>query len=85
MLAAKIGFAMAGAFCMALVAPALGEDSGFLAGAPLPVARPADLGDAARHGLDDGTQGGEQGSDKPGEKLAPRARSRAGDRILSPY
>ena len=69
MLAAKIGFAMAGAFCMALVAPALGEDSGFLAGAPLPVARPADLGDAARHGLDDGTQGGEQGSDKPGEKL----------------
>ena len=60
MLAAKIGFAMIGAFCVALAAPALGEDRGLPASAPLPVARPADLGDAERHGLDGGKQGGEQ-------------------------
>jgi Transglycosylase SLT domain len=68
-LADKIGFAMIGAFCVALAAPALGEDRGLPAGAPLPVARPADLGDAKRHGLDDGKPGNEQVLlDKPGEK-----------------
>jgi Transglycosylase SLT domain len=68
-LAAKIGFAMAGAVCAALIAPALGEDRDFPASAPSPVARPADLGDAGRHGLVDGMEGGEKGLDKPSEKL----------------
>jgi hypothetical protein len=69
MLAAKIGLVMAGAVCAALITPAWGEDGDIPASAPLPLARPADLGDAGRQGLDDGTQGGEQGLDKPGEKL----------------
>ena len=74
----KIAFAAVGALCAALGSPAWADDSAALQGAPLPVARPADI-DAAQS-LAGSETSADKTSEKPGagdDPSSPRGRFRA--------